>query len=250
MDDALYTALTDQHTTSPFGGKRVHQGRDSRAKAGTPVYAAHDGGTVERVSYTDRTYGYVIDTAYIVAGRTIIVRTGHLSRILVVKDQRVWLWTQLAESGGIPGAPGSGVSEGEHLHEGVLINGVAHDPADYLNSRPKRHHEGDTMQYFQITDSAASSLGVKKDDWWCRRSAADPLQPITTGQLSEAWRVEGVNVSAPFEEPNISGRSGAWFLAAIEEDKGNHARSLKVHVWQEPVSGAAFSFTGRAEPEQ
>lgn len=88
-----------------------HDGEDFAVVAGTPVYAP-DSGTVG-VDHDPNGYG---DNIQITVPDGSFWLLGHLSRMDVSGGQWVTAGDQIALSGGHPGAPGAGNSNGDHLH--------------------------------------------------------------------------------------------------------------------------------------
>lgn len=99
-----------------------HRGLDIAAPKGTPIYAAA-AGTV--ISYRNQSYGY---------GRHIVIDHGngvqtlyaHTSAVYVKVGDRVSRGQQVAAVGR------TGYATGNHLHFGVMINGVYKNPEIYL----------------------------------------------------------------------------------------------------------------------
>jgi len=96
---------------------RHHEGLDSSAKVGTPIYATADG----VVKYTGYNGGYgrmvMIDHKY-----GFQTRYGHMSKILVRKGQKVRRGEKIGEVGN------SGISTAPHLHYEVRFKGKALNP--------------------------------------------------------------------------------------------------------------------------
>jgi murein DD-endopeptidase MepM/ murein hydrolase activator NlpD len=109
--------------TSGFGPRwgRMHQGIDIGAPTGTPIHAA-DGGTVVTAGWLGG-YGnaVIIDHG---GGRATLY--GHQSRLGVGVGQSV------GRSAVIGYVGSTGNSTGPHLHFEVRINGVPHNPLNYL----------------------------------------------------------------------------------------------------------------------
>ena len=115
--------------TSPFGNKRVfngrlksfHNGVDFRARSAIPVFAANSGVVklAENLFYSGN--AVVIDH-----GTGIFTIYAHLSRIDVAAGQRI----EKGEHLGLTGA--SGRVSGPHLHWGVKVNGVAVNPMQLI----------------------------------------------------------------------------------------------------------------------
>lgn len=113
--------------SSGFGYRngRLHQGVDYAAPTGTPIRAARDGNVA--FSGWQEGYGQLIVLDH---GQGMQTRYGHCSRLAVSSGQRV-------RQGAIIGFVGNtGRSTGPHLHFEVLSNGVARNPATYIQPDP------------------------------------------------------------------------------------------------------------------
>jgi murein DD-endopeptidase MepM/ murein hydrolase activator NlpD len=113
--------------TGQFGESRTghqHQGLDIAVPVGTRVGAAQAGVVIEAGQLPG--YGNVI---YIDHGGGTITRYGHLSQIMATKGQQVGQGEIIGLSGGAKGAPGSGDSQGPHVHYEVRQGGRAVNPA-------------------------------------------------------------------------------------------------------------------------
>lgn len=114
--------------TQKFGNKSsryvsgYHTGLDIGCKAGSPIYAAHDG-TVIVAGYKGA-YG---NTVEIRANSTFVTSYHHMSRIAARVGQTVSAGTVIGYIGS------TGQSTGPHLHFEVRIDGKAVDPQKYLN---------------------------------------------------------------------------------------------------------------------
>jgi len=118
------------HFTSPFGWRihpvygdwRFHYGVDLSAPSGTPIVASRSG-VVSQASY-DSSSGYHV---YINHQDGYVTRYLHMTHYVVKPGQYV-------SAGQVIGYCGStGASTGPHLHFSVYYNGVAVNPADYIN---------------------------------------------------------------------------------------------------------------------
>lgn len=106
-----------------LGGMRAHKGVDLAAPVGTPVFAPADG-VVSRASWFS-SYGLFISLEH---GADLQTRYGHLSRLNVAEGQAV-------HKGDLIGYVGTtGRSTGPHLHYEVRVDGVAVNPAPYMQS--------------------------------------------------------------------------------------------------------------------
>jgi len=104
--------------TSPWTGKReYHAGLDIPNPIGTPVYAPADG-TVEKIKVS-RQGGRTVVLDH---GRGITTRYAHLSKILVLKGDRIRKGQEIAKVGN------TGKSTSPHLHYEVRVHGFPIDP--------------------------------------------------------------------------------------------------------------------------
>ena len=125
----FYSPLEKRTITSPFGYRNhpvtgqwgLHVGCDYRASTGTAVFACADGWILSTGMVED--YGkYVIIQHR--NGYTSLY--GHLSRIVVEKNQTIFEGMKIAETGN------TGISTGPHLHFEIRQNGNAVDPENLL----------------------------------------------------------------------------------------------------------------------
>lgn len=98
--------------------RKWHSGADVRSPRGTPVGVAGDGVVV----FAGRQGGYG-NVVYVSHGGGVITRYGHLSRILVKKDESLVAGQTLGRVGS------TGRATGPHLHFEVRLDGRAVDPA-------------------------------------------------------------------------------------------------------------------------
>ncbi len=117
--------------TYPFNNLFPHTGIDIPEPQGTPVHAAA-AGYVAWVRSGPLYGNYVM----IVHADGVATLYAHLSRPLVRQNQYVDQGDEIALSGGLAGAPGSGFSTGPHLHFEVRRDGIPVDPLAYLPPRP------------------------------------------------------------------------------------------------------------------
>jgi murein DD-endopeptidase MepM/ murein hydrolase activator NlpD len=125
-------APLNQYTVgSPFGPRidpinhrdSFHPGLDLDAPYMTTVFSTAPG-TVIFTGNMD-SYGRVVEIDH---GHGIVTRYAHLHRILVAKGQKVALHTPIGELGS------TGRSTGPHLHYEVHVDGVAVDPAKFMQA--------------------------------------------------------------------------------------------------------------------
>ncbi|WP_420369554.1 peptidoglycan DD-metalloendopeptidase family protein [Curtobacterium sp. L1-20] len=103
---------------------RYHQGTDSPAPVGTPVYAS-GAGTVTSTVANNASYGNYVVVTY---GMTTVL-TAHLSKIEVKTGQIVTKGNEIARSGN------TGQSTGPHVHVEVRQGGTLVDPLKVLHFR-------------------------------------------------------------------------------------------------------------------
>lgn len=115
--------------TYPFRHLFEHSGVDVRASVGTTVKAAA-GGYVAW-NKRGRLYG---NYCMLIHPGNIATVYAHLSRFVARADTYVDRGEALGESGGMPGAPGAGLSTGPHLHFEVRQNGIPVNPENFLPS--------------------------------------------------------------------------------------------------------------------
>lgn len=126
---------------SPYGWRKstnsFHTGIDIDAKVGTPVKAIADGKvTVAWGNISGYGNAVYIDHG-MVNGVKVISEYGHLSHINTNVGKIVKQGQVIGLSGGEKGAPGSGISEGAHLHLTIreVVNGkmTSVPPSKYIN---------------------------------------------------------------------------------------------------------------------
>ena len=112
--------------TSRFGAiskirSGAHTGLDIAAKTGTPIVAAASG-TVTYSGYYG-TFGYLVKISH---GNGLETYYAHCSKLYVKVGQQVNQGETIAAIGS------TGNSTGPHLHLEVRVNGVAHNPQNYV----------------------------------------------------------------------------------------------------------------------
>ena len=125
--DTVTAGFREPSYTKRFG--RTHNGIDVRAAAGTEIRAPKDGIVTKVVYPSSPKLSYLIvehggiQTVYL-----------HTSKVYVEVDQEVKQGDVIAETGGVPGAFGTGVglSTGPHLHFEVRVDGNPVNPLNYL----------------------------------------------------------------------------------------------------------------------
>ena len=116
--------------TYPFRHLFEHSGLDIATPVGTPIRAAAGG----YIAFTrlGRQYGNYI---MIIHAGGIATVYAHMSRFNVKADTYVERGDIIGYSGGAPGAYGSGLSTGPHLHFEVRQDGIPTNPEQFLPSR-------------------------------------------------------------------------------------------------------------------
>ena len=135
------------YISSPYGNRKspgdgastFHSGIDIAVPVGTPVKAIADG-KVKIASGGIKGYGNAV---YIdhgnLNGKRIESEYGHVSEFCVKPGQKVKKGQIIAFSGGEKGAPGSGVSQGPHLHltireyDNTTLKGKSVSPDKYIS---------------------------------------------------------------------------------------------------------------------
>ena len=126
IDMSGYTFPADSNrVTSKFGPRRnrFHYGTDIKVRIGDSIRCAWDG-RVRIVGYDPRGYGYFIVIRHENGLETIY---GHLSRLLVEEDERVFGGEVIALGGN------TGRSTGSHLHYEMRYLGNAINPEILVN---------------------------------------------------------------------------------------------------------------------
>lgn len=114
--------------TQKYGNKSsryvrgYHTGLDIGCRAGSPIYAAHDGTVI--VSGYQGAYG---NTVEIRANDRLVTSYHHMSQIRARKGQNVTAGTVIGYIGS------TGMSTGPHLHFEVRVDGKDVDPGPYLS---------------------------------------------------------------------------------------------------------------------
>jgi hypothetical protein len=124
LDNAATMARFADHRTYFYNGEKVdekdHMGVDLASLANAPVPAANNG----RVIYAGR-LGIYGEAVVIDHGQRLTSLYGHLSSIQVEKGRDV-------KKGDIIGITGStGLAGGDHLHFGIMVNGVPVNPVEW-----------------------------------------------------------------------------------------------------------------------
>ncbi len=107
---------------------RVHNGVDFFAPQGTPIFAPADG-VVIKVASNGFGYSYFI----IKHSNDFFTTYGHISQILIEKDDIIKRGEMIGKTGGTPGSTGAGFfTSGPHLHFEVFQGGEFLDPMDFF----------------------------------------------------------------------------------------------------------------------
>ena len=114
--------LADNYFIFPVQGKitqgiHYYNAIDIANKCGTPIFAAA-AGVVQRVKFGWNFGGGNFIT--ILHPNGVVTYYGHVQTSLVKPGDKVYVGQNIALVGGQPGAPGSGISTGCHLHFGVV----------------------------------------------------------------------------------------------------------------------------------
>jgi len=128
----LSSPIGDTSVNSPYGPRwgRQHHGVDLRANSGTPIKSPLDGEVIDAEIRADACGG----TIYIQHADGLKSRYCHCKQINVKKGQVVKKGEIVGLTGGDKGDPGSGRSDGAHLHFELYKNGRTVDPMQYLGS--------------------------------------------------------------------------------------------------------------------
>lgn len=135
--------------SSPYGQRKspgpgasiFHSGIDIAVPVGTPVRAISDG-KVRIASGGISGYGNAVYINHGISnGKRIESEYGHVSKFCVKAGEMVRKGQIIAYSGGAKGAPGSGVSQGPHLHLTIR---------EYSSNSNKKGQSLDPMQYIKM----------------------------------------------------------------------------------------------------
>lgn len=107
-----------------------HSGADIPTYVGTPIKAPADGYVARTHDSGGPGYSYIM----IIHGDDISTVYGHVSGFALSEGQMVSRGTVIGYTGGVPGARGSGLSSGPHLHFEVRKNSIPVNPLPYLPS--------------------------------------------------------------------------------------------------------------------
>lgn len=105
------------------GGGAMHHGLDFDGDRGEPVHSTGPGTVIRADWYSG--FGRTVEVDH---GFGIITRYAHLQEILVEEGEPIGYSDQL----GLMGS--SGRTTGSHLHYEVLVNGIPHDPMNFIRA--------------------------------------------------------------------------------------------------------------------
>jgi len=152
LQEGVYTISSGfGYRVHPITGvRKLHNGLDFAAPAGTPIMAIGDG-TVVRNYFQPGGYGNAV---FIDHGNGIVTHYGHmLEKSPLTVGQKVTASTLVGKVGS------TGGSTGNHLHLTVMQNGTGIDPAKFLadagNAVPGDAVSGDTGTSSNCNDPAA-----------------------------------------------------------------------------------------------
>ncbi len=111
-----------------------HEGIDIACVNNSDVIAPANG--VVQFAGSNGNYGYllILDHGKDDKGQRITSRYGHLSKWLVREGQQITAGQLIAKSGGVPGQPGAGSSNGAHLHFEVRQGSTPVNPTFYIGN--------------------------------------------------------------------------------------------------------------------
>ena len=113
--------------------EKFHDGIDIACDVNTQVIAPADG--VITFAGARGGYGYMVIINHgKIDGKNVSSYYGHLNKWLVNQNERVSQGSVIGLSGGVPGSPGAGYSNGAHLHFEVRENGTPVNPAKYIGN--------------------------------------------------------------------------------------------------------------------
>jgi murein DD-endopeptidase MepM/ murein hydrolase activator NlpD len=105
-----------------------HNGNDYFINVGTPISVIQPGTvTVADMNYDPRGWGALVEIRH---NDGSLSRYAHLSKIKVSRNEKIEPGRVIGYTGGRAGAPGSGNSEGPHLHFEYLSKGSNVDPTE------------------------------------------------------------------------------------------------------------------------
>jgi len=188
------------HSLGAFGIRKgtPHKGVDLYAKNGTPVLSIMDGVVEEANDRDKKGWGNQVTIKHEVDGQKYYTRYAHLSRMDVSPGERVRQGDRIGLSGGVKGAPGSGNSDGPHLHfelmdksksqidpESILKNGAILGAAGALGTTSGGEEETKSKFTDELGQDKVELSGIDK----VVSGFAKGLYPIATavslGSLKE-----------------------------------------------------------------
>lgn len=204
QDGADAVGLVNPSVSGAYGEMRgggPHPGIDLAVPVGTPLVAA-EGGVITVAGNADPGgYGNYVE---IRSDNGVVMRYGHLSAVGVQVGQRVKPGDFVGKSGGEKGAPGSGNSEGAHLHFEVRIGDHTVDPVPYLagGAGVVAGTASENPAASQATQQAATSM-----DYTEQQAAGDPF----TDQLETKKPQQGQAA-----EVDVKGGEVAYYAAVLK----------------------------------
>lgn len=150
----LYPVAPGTPISNPFSG--THPGIDFAVPVGTTVQASA-AGSAHQETNDPGGYGWDVLMDH---GDGWTTRYAHLS-VMAPDGALLAAGAAVGSSGGARGAPGAGNSTGPHLHFEIRQNGVALDPAPFLQGQPVGRLAGFSLP---IPDPLGLGLGVLGDE--------------------------------------------------------------------------------------
>lgn len=193
---------------SPFGMRwgKPHNGIDYNVSSGTAISIIQPGEVIEAGNYDPDGYGNGVKINHSDGSTTFYA---HLSRINVKEGQKIEAGTLIGYTGGIPGAPGSGNSKGEHLHYEYLTNGNRVDPADGNNDDKYFRFGGDVkVKPKTPPQTTPSQVPTQAQEQPQKPPTKDPIAEAVSGLTGALMRPKPklIAPSSPPELPPLTPR--------------------------------------------
>lgn len=127
--------------SSPFGMRMhpikneplFHNGMDIACQVNSDVKAPANGVVV--FTGAQGGYGYMVSIDHgVIDNKRVVSFYAHLNKWLVKMGETVNAGDVIAKSGGVPGSPGAGESNGAHLHFEIRENGSPVNPTKYIGN--------------------------------------------------------------------------------------------------------------------
>lgn len=122
----VHTSAYGSYREYPDGSRSFHDAEDIARKRGVPVVAAADG--VVALAREQEIHGNAVLLDH---GQGVVGLYSHLDRIDVVEGQRV------VQGEGLGAMGSTGRTTGPHLHWGLVVDGVAVDPMEWVMGSPE-----------------------------------------------------------------------------------------------------------------